>query len=327
MSGFQQPKFNPQFQVDQNRLRLAVQRKFAIDMNFSKKIRLVRPPAFNKNFEKYVIKHDLYNGGTSFPYPTGKLTADLYPNIKKANLAMENQGSRPTCVLFATKFLLEYEYAREANFKKSYRFNPEFLLWGVRSSYPPNYDRDGAEYAYTTLAFENHGIANWDEDKVYGTSKADYDINYVPKLPTQQKAQPLAKEVALFSLFDHSWGLTDDEFCEILEVVNSGLPVGLSILWGNKPEKPGEKPAGEWYSVNADGVLVMDYKGTLENAHAVVCVGYKIDKNVDGGGYMVFHNSWGSAPIGGYIYLTFRKIKSCCRNAYIALPKKFGTFN
>ena len=324
-TSFGQIKFDQKFQIDPNRLKLSVARKHPIDNNFSKRVKLVQGPIKAGPIQKYVFRQDLYKLVPPFAYPKGKLNADLLPNIEAAKLPMEDQGERGTCVLFATKFLLEYEYAREKNFKKSFRFNPEFLLWAVRNSYP-NYVRDGAEYSNTQVGFGNFGCVNWNIDKTYSKKKTDYDPTYVPQAASQDKAKPLSTQVSLIPLFDHGYGLNDDEFCEILEIVNSGIPVGLSVGWGNEEPKPGKKPAGSWSTFDADGVQVLQYTGVVENAHAIVCVGYKTDPKVDGGGYMVFHNSWGDAYQGGYVYLTFRKIKEYCRNAYIALPKDFLNF-
>ena len=306
--------------IEPSRLKFSVNRKHALNLTFPQKIKFAPPiPALRPNF-KFVVKTKLPITVDSFVYPAGKLTADLLPNIEKANLEIEDQGERGTCTLFASKFLIEYENARAQNFKKTYRYNPEYLLWTIRDC-TPNYIRDGAQYDDAKRGFDHAGIINWGMDKVYGKAEADYDPTYVPKPSSKDLGKTKIKDVTLFSLFDHGTALTDDEFCEMLEVINSGVPVGMGIAWGNDKTPPGKNPVGHWYTVNEDGVDILDYTGIIENGHAMACTGYKIDDKVAGGGYFVFHNSWGSAPQGGYLYLTFRKIKTSCHSAYIALPK------
>ncbi|MFX8879547.1 hypothetical protein ABTM72_19370, partial [Acinetobacter baumannii] len=59
--------------------------------------------------------------------PFALMNAELVTKIRKAGIAIEDQGDRGTCTIFATKFLTEYEWARQHKFASSVRLNPEYL--------------------------------------------------------------------------------------------------------------------------------------------------------------------------------------------------------
>ena len=72
--------------------------------------------------------------------PYAALDVNLHPRIEGAKIAVEDQGERGTCTIFATKFLAEYEMARQHDFVISFRLNQEYMNWAANKAEGANWD-------------------------------------------------------------------------------------------------------------------------------------------------------------------------------------------
>ena len=239
------------------------------------------------------------------------LDVELESNIEKAGIAIEAQGERGTCTIFATKFLVEYELARQAKFQSSVRLNPEFLNWSANAATATS--GDGSSFPGVIEGLDEYGCSQWDVPKVYKPFKADFDPKYQPSDSARLKAKSVKEKVGLYQLFTHSSpGLTTKEMIWIDALLKRGVPVAVGQQW---PE------SGAWKTQVVDGVKILDGTGPVKGAHTMAIVGYKKTAKAPGGGYFLFRNSWSEGwGYGGYHFMSFEWVRGHTYDACIAGP-------
>ena len=239
------------------------------------------------------------------------LECQLESNIEKAGIAIESQGDRGTCTIFATKFLAEYELARQDKFKSGPRLNPEFLNWAANAA--TNTSGDGSSFPAVIEGLDVYGCSNWSEPKVYKGGLSDFDPNYMPSKTVLAKALPLQKKVGLYQLFTHpTAGLTANDMDTVIAFLKRGVPVAVGQQW----------PAqGAWKTSTINNLTVLEGTGAVSGAHTMPIVGYQKLSKAPGGGIFLFRNSWGEGwGYGGYHFMSFQWVKEHTYDACIAGP-------
>jgi len=223
-------------------------------------------------------------------------SVDLRPKIKEYGLAVRDQGSRGTCTIFATTFLIEFKSSQEKN-AKNIDFSEEYLN-AVANRAGKN-KNDGAFFSEAIAGYEEFGIL----PENFAPYKASYDVNFLAGeddvtmtlLDRGKYNRGYQGEVSVSANQpDGLPGLSDAQ----LSALVSELDKGNAVAIGHGGDAGNTKTVlldNGWaafasYDINK---LVKPY------VHTVPLVGYKIDKTVSGGGYFIFRNSagasWGDA--------------------------------
>lgn len=239
------------------------------------------------------------------------LECQLESNIERANIQIESQGDRGTCTIFATKFLTEYELARQAKFKSAPRLNPEFLNWAANAATKSS--DDGSSFPAVIEGLDVYGCSNWNDPKVYQGGIPDFDPNYKPSKTILAKALPLQKKVGLYSVFSHpTAGLTTNDMDTIMAFLRRGVPFAVGQQW---------PASGAWKTTKIDNWDVLDGTGPVDGAHTMPIVGFQKSNKAPGGGIFLFRNSWGDGwGYGGYHFMSFKWVKEHTYDGCIAGP-------
>lgn len=239
------------------------------------------------------------------------LDAEMVSTTRRARLAIEDQGARGTCTIFATKFLAEYEIARQAKFRSATRLNPEYLNWAANAA--TNTSGDGSSFPAVVTGLGEYGCTAWSEPKVYDGKIASFDPKYTPSAEIQGKGKEIGKQAALLVIFEHSNPvMSDAEMDAVTSLLDAGIPVGVGQQWPKKDM---------WQSIKVGERTILDGLGATQGAHTMAIVGYKRDPKAPGGGFFLFRNSWGTDwGTEGYHFMSFNWVKNHTYDGCIALP-------
>ncbi len=271
--------------------------------------RVVAPP-INRSWVKTAPKTPSLGSLKNLP-KFFLMNSELVSNIDKAGLTLESQGDRGTCTIFATKFLVEYELARQSNFTKAYRLNPEYLNWAANAATKTS--DDGSSFPAVVDGLDQYGCSNWSDPKVYGGLIPDFDAAYKPSNAIIEKAKLIRKDVGLFQIFTHQTPvLSNDELDMITGLLDAKIPVAVGQQWPS---------SGAWKTTEVDGYKLSDGTGPVQGAHTMAIVGYRKTPKAPGGGYFLFHNSWGTGgDYDGYLFMSFDWVRNHTYDGCIALP-------
>ncbi len=232
---------------------------------------------------------------------------DLRPEIKKMGLSVRNQGARGTCTIFSTTFLIEFFTARKSG-EKNLDLSEEYL--NAVTNRAINSFNDGSFYSDALIGYGQFGMVSEEEVPYAETFDPLYlqgnDAATLTLLEKGKKSRFLMGEVEISPNANNSYpGLTDAQFNKLLAHLDKGNPVGIGY--------GGNNIHGKLFTLD-NGKKAFDsanVTGTGAYAHSIPLVGYKVDKKVPGGGYVIFRNS-GGASWGdeGYGYMTFNYVKN-----------------
>jgi len=220
-------------------------------------------------------------------FETGTLAVDsrsrdLRTEIARRGIGIRNQGGRGTCSIHAMTFLMEYAYTEMLG--GGYADLSEEYLNHVANVAVGKTD-DGDYFSSAAAGYENFGIIP-EGEMVYNPNRV-YDFNGVTITP-QMYAEGLSLLQNGLRLQGHfvvplgEAGASQEQFDAILSYLAKGIPVAIG------------------------------------RGHSMAAVGYKYDSTQDGGGYLIFKNSYGpTSDENGYKQESFASVKSTVNDAYV----------
>lgn len=207
---------------------------------------------------------------------------DFRSEIARRGIGIRNQGGRGTCSVFAMTFLLEYAYTELLG--SGYVDLSEEYLNHVANVATGKTD-DGDIFGSIAAGYENFGVVP-ESAMVYNPNRV-YDFNAVTITPPMY-AEGLSLLQNGLRLEGHfvvplgEAGATNEQFDAILSYLARGIPVAIG------------------------------------RSHSLAAVGYKYDQTQDGGGYLIFKNSYGpTSDENGYKRESFASVKSTVNDAYV----------
>jgi C1A family cysteine protease len=207
---------------------------------------------------------------------------DFRTEIARRGIGIRNQGGRGTCSIFAMTFLLEYAYTEMLG--SGYSDLSEEYMNHVANVATGKTD-DGDIFGSVAAGYENFGVIK--EFEMPYNPNLVYDFNAVTITP-QMYAEGLSLLQNGLHLEGHfvvplgEAGATQEQFDSLLSYVSRGIPVAVG------------------------------------RSHSLAAVGYKYDPTWDGGGYLIFKNSYGpTSDENGYKRESFASVKSTVNDAYV----------
>jgi hypothetical protein len=242
---------------------------------------------------------------------------DLRPKIAAYRLHVRDQGSRGTCTVFATAFLIEYQRAGLADAPHRLDLSEEYLNWAGNKA--TGEDADGGFFTKEIAGYNAWGISTAREMP----NQATYDAAN-PDTPSQTV---IAKAAALFpqryrtsypfeivKVWDNTKGMNAAELKKTLTILRSGRPVASGMWWQNN-----------FATVSVRGVPLLKYYSRSANTganppmfdgHTIDLVGFRESRAFPDGGYFIFRNSWGTSfGDKGYGFVSFRYIRTWANDA------------
>jgi hypothetical protein len=207
---------------------------------------------------------------------------DFRPEIAKRGIAIRNQRPRATCSIFAMTFLLDYAYAQMLG--NGYNdFSEEFLNHAANVA-TGNTD-DGDFFSSAAVGYDNFGAiaeSDWPYDP---TRTYNFDAaSITPQMYArgQSMLQPGLRLRGHFLVPLTKPGVTQEQFDLILSHLARGVPVAVG------------------------------------RDHSMVAVGFAYDQTWEGGGYIIFRNSYGPrADENGYRRESFAEVKRTINDVYV----------
>ena len=242
---------------------------------------------------------------------------DLRPKIKAYGLHVRDQGSRGTCTVFATTFLIEYQRASLPGAAHGLHLSEEYLNWPANIA--TNEDADGGFFTKEISGYDPWGISTAHE--------MPYQATYNPANPDTPHKAAIAKAEAAFpesyrtsypfeivKVWDNTKGMDKAELQKTLALLRSGRPVASGMWWQNT-----------FATQTVRGVPLLKYYSRSENTganppmsdgHTIDLVGFRESREFPGGGYFIFRNSWGTSfGDDGYGFVSFRYIRTWANDA------------
>jgi hypothetical protein len=237
-------------------------------------------------------------GGAGGPPPPGgagdsEIPSQVNPpivNLISRMKPVRNQGLRYTCTAHAVEAVMEFHLRCDS-------LSPQYIYWKAK-------DTDGSPNSRGTW------ISNCIQQMVTAGSAREetwpYNSNEIPGNEGQgPPPDPAVEESPSYRLSESDLvaprlGTFGISSTLVMQRLALGVPVAISVvsppdLWQNDAQ------------VRETGIFTMPLPGTdSSQAHSVCAVGYGLDNDFAGGGYIIFRNSWGteyyrSSPFGaGY---------------------------
>ncbi len=207
---------------------------------------------------------------------------DLRSEIARRGIGIRNQGGRGTCSIFAMTFLLEYAYTEMLG--SAYADLSEEYLNHATNVAMGTKD-DGDYFSAAATGYANFGIIS-EGGMVYNPNRI-YDVNAVTITPQMYTEGQSLLQNGLhleghFVVPLGEPGATQKQFDTILSYIWRGIPVAIG------------------------------------RGHSMAAVGYKYDPAQEGGGYLIFKNSYGpTTDENGYKRESFASVKSTVNDAYV----------
>lgn len=231
-------------------------------------------------------------------------SVDLRPQINEMGMAVRNQAPRGTCTIFATTFLIEFWTARAKGLKTT-DFSEEYLAAAARRASTDK--SDNYFFSEAAMGYEEFGIVDEKDMPYLKENPINIDLLQdespatLELLEKGKKNRMLESEVLLGP--NNSVGkpgLSDDQFRRIMTTLDGQSPVAVGYGASSTEYKMKYLPGLAAPVLESSNVELLDY------AHTVPIVGYKVDKQVLGGGYFIIRDSGGAeAGDKGYRYVAF----------------------
>jgi hypothetical protein len=207
---------------------------------------------------------------------------DFRGEIARRGIGIRNQGGRGTCSIFAMTFLLEYAYTELLG--SEYADLSEEYLNHVANVAAGKTD-DGDIFGSIAAGYDNFGAIK-ESEMPYNPNRV-YDFNAVMVTPALYAEGQSLRQNGLrleghFVIPLSEPGATQEQFDAILSYLARGIPAAVG------------------------------------RAHSLAAVGYKYDQTWEGGGYLIFKNSYGpTSDENGYERESFASVKSTVNDAYV----------
>lgn len=231
------------------------------------------------------IRQAFQGGCLSTAQPELANGSDLRGEIARRGIAIRNQGIRGTCSVQVMVFLMEYLYTGLLGNAFSH-LSVEYS--NHTANLAENSRDDGHCFHSMEAGYNSYGIVH--ESKWAYNRDWVYDFEGAQKIASEQLLEDGKRMLApglrlngrfLKPLCDRV-GLSEQEFSALLLCLDAGIPVGVG------------------------------------RDHSLVAVGYRRDAALPGGGYIIFRNSWGTAPdFTGYQTESFAHVIQTVNDLYV----------
>jgi len=219
---------------------------------------------------------------------------DLRQRFFQLELAVKNQGRRPSCSIFAIVSALEFQNAETTG--RTEKFSEEYLLWAVRQSVQRVAPRvDGAADEDADAGFTLSEVV--DALRAYGIPlQVSMPNTYGSKIDAIENPPAAIVEEARNHqrVFVHRLPGRDAATVvnNVVHALNSGIPVPVGMAWPH-------------YRSLRTGYLSAQ-QPVPDSGHAVTIVGYRCPSGRLEDTVFLFKNSWGPQwGQGGYGTVTF----------------------
>jgi hypothetical protein len=207
---------------------------------------------------------------------------NMQPRFDQLEIGVKNQGSRPSCAVFALVSALEYQRSPEAG--PAPEFSEEYLIWATLKTLGkigiavPQGDAQELDIGFTlnevAEALRAYGIALAAE-LPYHFMLTDPHVIEPPDDVIER-----AKKRSPVDGFYITGREPKAEIANIVQVINAGVPVITGMKW------PEQKNFG-------DNALLDEQEGLEKSAHAVLLVGYLTKTGKIEDAQFLFKNSYG----------------------------------
>ena len=242
---------------------------------------------------------------------------DLRRKIRAYGLKVRDQGTRGTCTVFATTFLIEYQRASLSGAPHGLHLSEEYLNWAGNKA--TGEDADGGFFTKQIAGYNAWGIST--------AHQMPYQDAYDTAHPDAPSRAAIAKAAAAFpqsyrinypfeivKVWDNTKGMNAAELQKAITILRSGRPVASGMWWQNN-----------FATTTVRGVPLLKYYSRSENTganppmfdgHTIDLVGFRESREFPGGGYFIFRNSWGTSfGNKGYGFVSFRYIRTWASDA------------
>lgn len=275
---------------------------------------LETPPAFTPiepvhraQFSKYAPHYQIRYVGRA--RPAIKFKIDNVVHHKAWQTPIRDQGSRGTCVAFASMAGLEWYFKKAHSTTKDLSENHAYNMFmskvGSTCMADPGIKTvNAADYLRTDRICE-------ESQSPYVNSTSNACAN-IPAACSSNKKHGI---VGAFKFYSPEFGGTGDEvatntsFLEAL--VNLGLPVVMGVYVAGSDWSDGTAASGVIdLQKNANGTPAAPYGG-----HAMLLVGYNSTDD-----YFIFKNSWGAdSGHDGYFHLSYEYLQAYAKYGYVII--------
>jgi Papain family cysteine protease len=230
------------------------------------------------------------SAGSAPPPPPPGASAAGKIDLRPPNWRVRNQGSRGTCVAFATTACVEH-YIGSPGVPPD--LSEQFLYCTIKTkTSDPRKNADGTLLEYARDALSAYGICDESLWPYVGASIAG-NISQAgggnPSAPATAAAASHCYTAGSYQIFNASGSGAQ----AVLNLLQNGQPVAITLPVFTDPAVPNGPDNWGTASGWAYGrVLNPPPTAIATDGHAVCVVGYEPDPTEPTGGYFVFRNSW-----------------------------------
>ncbi|GEM_PF-3368664 len=233
--------------------------------------------------------------------PAASLPASfsLRPEYKRLGLDVGDQGRRGSCLIFGVINPLEFHLARRGN---KVKLSERFTSWAANTVRGKTGGSEGYTPADVLNSIKMYGYTT---EHMFGAEYRDKgNVGRPDKDALADAATRRNVQVAFFGLSS----LTAADLQAMCAAITSSNPVTLCLQWPQAIKFGNRKLIRPWKK--ADG------------GHAIIAVGYELDKDKPGGGMFEVRNSWGDNwGSDGYAYLSFELLQQNHQCAFMIAPE------
>lgn len=222
--------------------------------------------------------------------PTVKRNVDYRPTYSKLELGTRNQGSRPSCSVFA--MISAIEYLQAAKTGRSEKLSEEYLIWAVLKTLGKSSEGIGEEAEVGVDAgFTLFEVAQ--ALRAFGIPlRSQMPYSLFGDIGSERSPSPEIIEDARTRSKIAAYmipGRTNEVIvANIVHALNSDTPIVIGIAWPH-------------YNKLANTALLSKQTPLQGAGHAVTLVGYRSDTGRIQDASFIFRNSWGRDwGSGGY---------------------------
>ncbi len=237
------------------------------------------------------------------------LAANTDLRHEELGLGANNQGPRPSCMVFAIVGALEYAWAQKSGTVVD--LSEDYAIWATFAQLK-SHTRTARARLACLGSQRDLGFSSWDVVaglKAYGIADLKDFNNKIMGGTLEAPTAELMEAAKKRSHFEAIWIKSQDNterIAAILALLEQKHPVVVGMAWPLKKTLEHETTLAE-------------QKPQKNNGHAVLLLGYQ--EAGDGGGRFIFRNSWGRRwGENGYGYITYAYMQKHLKTAlYLSL--------
>jgi len=223
----------------------------------------------------------------------------LRPAYKAFRMDVDDQGRRGSCLIFGVINPLEFHLARLG---KPEKLSERFLQWGANQVRGMTADNEGYRIGDVLKALEQYGYTS---EWMFGAKYRDHGGVGRPDKEALADAKQRGRVQVQFFGGEKIEAADIQAICGALVSSN---PVTFCLTWPEQVTFGNRK-------------LIKPWKKSAGN-HAIVAVGYVLEKDLPGGGAFEVRNSWGDNwGKDGHALLSFEWFQKTYLSAFAVRPE------